>query len=264
MTYTPAGIDIVLGIFMIMIILTAAAVALTTLHIMSFTSKIGITQTPNQPLENTETKLASVLQSRLNALRTGLRKFLSLWTKFVFQRRNVSPDPPPADEEPAINEQSSIPIPDGTCPEPETSDILPFLDQEVPNIELTNEEETKVNMLNIPPAEPAREVPNQEPLNEEETTVDTFSTEPTEHAQGWPQEQPESTEPEPEKVVETSENGLQKSEVSGDTMQDIFATEVVEEDDVSKLAKNLDNVNASDLLEEAQNLINQINQNRKR
>ena len=264
MTYTSAGMDIAIGIFMIMITIAAAAVALTTLELMRFTSKKGITRTPDQPLENTGTKLASVLQSRLNALRAGLRKFLKLWTKPVFQRRNVSPDPPPADEESAINEQSSIPVPDGTSPEPETSDIPPSPDQEVPNMKLTIEEETKVNMFNIPPAEPAQEAPNQEPLNEEETMVDTFSTEPTERAQGWPQEQPESTEPEPEKVVEASENGLQKSEVSEDTMQDIFATEVVEEDDVSKLAKNLDNVNASDVLEEAQGLINKLNRNRKR
>ena len=102
--------------------------------------------------------------------------------------------------------------------------------------------------------------PSREVTDERGKIIDTGQRLP----QGEPQQPPEPTESEPEGVKETSEDGHQKPTVTEDAMYNLFTTEVVEENDLSKLAESLNDVNARDLLGEARDLINQLNRNRKR
>ncbi len=241
MITTAADIYILTGFSMgIIIVVAVVVVAFTTLYIMKpISPKNGIARTQKQPVEDIETSATPLPQSRLNILAGG-RRSLRLWVRRIFQRRNISPDPPPTDEEQATNEPSSIPLPGVTSPESEINDVSLSVNQEMPNMEPVNEEETKVNMSNA------------------------FPTEPVEFTQGKHQGEPEPSEPESEELKEDSQDEDRKPAVTEDSMFDLFTTEEVEENDSSKLAESLNDVGARDLLGEAQSLINQLKQYRER
>ena len=295
MITTAADIYILTGFSMgIIIVVAVVVVAFTTLYIMKpISPKNGIARTQKQPVEDIETSATPLPQSRLNILAGG-RRSLRLWVRRIFQRRNISPDPPPTDEEQATNEPSSIPLPGVTSPESEINDVSLSVNQGMPNMEPANEEETLATPLPQPDEGQAtdgpssiplpgvtspeseindvslsvnQEMPNMEPVNEEETKVNmsnAFPTEPVEFTQGKHQGEPEPSEPESEELKEDSQDEDRKPAVTEDSMFDLFTTEEVEENDSSKLAESLNDVGARDLLGEAQSLINQLKQYRER
>ena len=99
-------------------------------------------------------------------------------------------------------------------------------------------------MVNNFSAESEQRVPNVEPANEEEPTKEEL--EPIEH------------EPDEMKEASDNKNQQQQQPATKDTVFDLFRDEVVEENNTSKLAAALNNVDVHDLLEEAQNLRNQL------
>ena len=133
-----------------------------------------------------------------------------------------------------VNEPFSIPSPAVTSPQSEINVVPYSTEQEVSNMELVNDERPDANRINALPAE---------------------TIEPT---QGWSQEEAESTEPELEELNETSDNGSQKQKTTTGDLSDLFTDEFVEEDDVSKLAKSLNDVDVHDLIREGRNLVNEL------
>ncbi len=97
-------------------------------------------------------------------------------------------------------------------------------------------------MVNNFSAESEQRVSNVEPAIEEEPTQEEL--EPIEH--------------EPDEVNKASDSKSQEQPATKDTVFDLFRDEVVEENNTSKLAAALNNVDIHDLLEEAQNLRNQL------
>ncbi len=227
---------IVTGAYIGIVIMGAIIVAITAFFIMKSTSKRGIAPAQKPPVENVETP-AALKERRVPILGLVLNrlKFPSLGrgpSKSGRQRHNAPPDQQPIDEELAINEQFSIPLPGVNHSEPEINAVPLPLDQEVPNVEPANQEEPEENTLNASPAEPA------------------------ESPQDQPQEEAELIENESEEPASDNEN--QKQPKTEDSVFDLFKDEIVEESDISKLAATLNNIDARDVLEEGQNLINQL------
>lgn len=227
---------ILTGAYIGIVIMGAIIVAITAFFIMKSTSKRGIVQPQKLPVENVETSAA--LKERHAPTRGPGRsrlRFPSLGLglgKFGRQRHDAPPDQPPIDEGLAINEQFSIPLPGVNSSEPEINAVPLSLDQAVPSVEPAGQEEPEVNTLDTSPAEPA------------------------ESSQDQSQEEPELIEGEAEEPASDSES--QKQPKTEDSVFDLFKDEIVEESDISKLAVTLNNVDAHDVLEEAQNLINQL------
>ena len=247
----------IIGVYIVTLAAGAIIVAITAFRIIKSTRKKGTAQTQKQLVKDTETptalrkRHAPTLGLTFNRLSFLLRRALG---KFSRQKHNALPDRQPVDEGLAINEQFSIPSPGVVSSEPETN-TAPFSpNQGVPNPEPENEGVPEANMINTSPADLVQEAPNPEPENEGAPEADMINNPPAESdeiTQGWPQE-------ETKELSEATDNEYQEQPTNKDAMLDLFAAEIAEENDVSKLAATLNNIDAQDLLEEAQSFINQL------
>jgi hypothetical protein len=161
------------------------------------------------------------------------------------------PDQQTAEEGPAIDEQpSSTPMAEATSPEAETKAIAPPMDQEVPGVEPVSKEEPTVKVINASSAEPsqaAQGLPGEEAGPAESgVEVDSAAGEEV---------------PVVEPVSETDNDADQEQpmvEGGDDDLSNLFATEIADDDGTGKLAKTMSDVDAQDLLKEAQDLIDQL------
>lgn len=233
-------IDTGIGTYMGIVIMGAVIVVVTAFLIIKSTSKKGIAQTQEPLLGNMETSTALKKEPAPN-LRLRLNSFKSLLRlaprESSRQRSNAPPDSEPIDEGLAMNRQFSVQLPGVTSSEPAANDAPSSPDQETLNVEPPDEEEPAVTItdtLPAEPAEPAQDRPQEEPEQPDEVSDGEYQEQPDEASDGEYQEQP----------------------TKKDTAFDLFTTEIVEENDVSKLAANLSNLDVDDLLEEARNLRN--------
>ncbi len=235
MITTLANIDIITVVYIGIVIVAAVAMAAVVMAAAVMAVTALLKQTVKDIMET-------------QAILRGRR---------ALQKRNAAPDQQPIDAGLDINKRFSTPLPGVASPEPQVNMINAFparLDQGMPNMEPVDEEEPQVNMINAFPAGLDQGMPNMEPVNEEEPQVNMIDILPAELAesnQGWPQEKPEE-------LNEASHDGYAEQPITGSNLSDLFNTEVAEEDDISKFAKKLDDVDARDLQEEAQSLISRV------
>lgn len=220
------------------VIMGAMIVVVVAFFIVKSTSKEGVGQTQKQPVENIETPVAP-RKRRAPAFGLVLArlKFLSGLALRQLRRQtgNASPNQQPVDEVVAVNERFSIPLPDVTDLEPGMDAAPSSPDQGIPDVEPANEEESGVDMPDTIPAE-----------------------ESAESTQDQPQEELEPAEGEPEEMDEISDDEYQEQPKDKDAVLELFTGELAEESEVSKFAASLNNIDVHNLLEEAQDLINQL------
>jgi len=255
----------VAGVYIGIVIMGAMIVVSTALLIMKSISKKASAQSEKQPVEYVDTLAAPKKRPAptLGLVLDRLKFLLGLsLSRFSRQRRDAVPDQQPIDQEVAANERFSIPLPGAANSEAEIAAVPSPLAEGVANVEPVNVEpvnveEPEVNMVNSLTAEPNQEAPNVELINEEEPEANMIDSYTAESAQ-LTQEQLEPTEDEPEEMDEASDNDYQEQPTKEDAVLDLFADEIVEESNISRFAESLDNIDAHDLLEEAQTLMNRL------
>ncbi len=166
---------------------------------------------------------------------------------------------PDGQSEAAVSEPSSSRMPDLNSLGLQTNDIQSLAERETLSAEKMNQVESVPEASPAPPPESAP-LPDTEPLVEEMESVSAIDDSPTEEAQAEQGPAPEEIEiPVQEPPSEESPADNQKSKT--DDLFDMFKDETGEESEVSKFAANLDDINAHDLLEQSQNLINYLSGN---
>lgn len=209
------------------VIVVTAVVIFTTLSILRQPKSKGVIQLNNevtQPQKSPvpiEYKKGEAVQEKVSSPRKRRSALVALRKKNASRGNNISLPQQPVDALPAKKERLSMLPPAVSRPQPEINTVpLPPPDQEQPAVETMAPTKTK------------------------ESETDTLK----DLLQEVPEESDETARIEPRK---------QKHPIGGE-LSDLFTAEVEEEDDISKFAENLDDINTNNLLEETQDLINQL------
>ncbi len=166
---------------------------------------------------------------------------------------------PDGQSELTVSEPSSSRMPDLNSLGLQTNDIQSLAERETLSAETVNQVEPATEMPPAPPPEPPP-LPDAEPPAGEMESLKPIDDLPAEAAE--PEHDPPSGEgeiPVQEPPAEEEPADNQKSKT--DNLFDMFKDEIGEESEVSKFAANLDDIDAHDLLEQSQSLINYLSGN---
>jgi outer membrane biosynthesis protein TonB len=213
------NVSLIIGVYIGIGILAAVVMSVSTLFLKS---------APRPDIPRAQTQTQTQKQPAKGILKDIMDAKSLLRRRRADKTYDATPAPQPVDRVRIINEQPPPqPQPPAASPEPVTSAAPSPTEPAIPIVEPAAEKEPEVNIADI------------------------LLEEPAESAESQSQEEPE----EPAEAPDEEHQERPKAEGG---LDDLFATEIADEDDVSRFAESLETVDTKDLIGEAQDLLNQI------
>lgn len=166
------------------------------------------------------------------------------------------PPSPNGQPEPAVSEQRPSRMPDLDSLGLQPTDLQSQAERETLSAGPVNQVESAPELPPAPPAEPAP-LPDTEPPVGEKDSLNAIDDLPVEEAEPGQDPPPEEAEI-PVQELSAEEAPADNQQSKTDDLFDMFKDEMAEESEVSKFAANLDDIDAHDLLEQSQSLINYL------
>lgn len=197
--------------------------------ITGFVSKIGINRVQKQPTEDRDPSTI-------------------LMTTPATEKDSTFPEQHPYDKGLALQNQFPPPSPNITGPEIEIDPISISPEQEVPYVDTINEE-PKANLTDTLAVE--EDKPVQDSRQEESELIE-------DEVEGIDDIEEAADIEDTAEADETIENEQEEQPATQDSVFSLFSEEVVEENDVTKIAVDLEDIDAHSLSEEVHDLISQF------
>ena len=236
------NVSLIMGIYIGIGILAAVVMSVTTLFLKS---------APRPDIPRAQTQTQTQKQPAKGILKDIMDAKSLLRRRRADKNYDAAPAPQPVDRVRIINEQPPPqPPPPAARPEPVTSAAPYPTEPAIPTVEPAAEKEPEANVIKVSAEQPA-EAEGQVQDKPEVNITDILPEEPAESAESESQGEPEEPAGAPD------EEHQERPKAEGG-LDDLFATEITDEDDVSHFAESLEAVDTKDLIGEAQDLLNQI------